>query len=83
MQRGGRIALQTRQRIVIDAERGEYAEAATQRDDRSQDCRDHQTDVRKHSTSQPNTRNASIPDLELTRHNAAWLVARADERDTS
>jgi hypothetical protein len=76
---GGRIAggklqrrgagRQTAQGLVVDAERGEYGEAATQRDDRGNHSRDQKTDVREHSTShygraRSRAKHASLADAD-------------------
>ncbi len=45
-------ARRPRERLVIDAECSEHAQSATDGDHRGQHRHDHQTDVRKHSTSQ-------------------------------
>ena len=63
---------QAHERFVVDAEGGEHAESAAQRHDRGNHRRDHQADIRKHSTS-PNPRAIR----SSTHHKRREIIARA------
>ena len=63
---------QAHERFVVDAEGGEHAESAAQRHDRGNHRRDHQADIRKHSTS-PNPRAIR----SSTHHKGREIIARA------